>query len=1289
MKKKLLLVSIFIGLISMKGYSQQNNKKISLEWNKVEKISLVRNQTVSTLLLKNKLFDESFLPIYSKSWKTSKNNIVKSYRLTNITYKTISKNNYPKESWDKFPSEVTSNLDIKSAKDMTYLTLHITPIVFKNGLLKQILSFELDYELAPKKFRKDFSSVHDSPLSTGTWFKFSVDTTGVYKLDRSFLNSIGLSTSSINPKNIQIYGNGGAMLNEINGDFRYDGLQENAIFISGEDDNSFDANDFILFYAQGSDIWVPNLNTNRAQHQNNIYSDKAYYFIRVGDDPGLRISNQIVNNNPSNINVSTFNDYMLHEVDIRSIDKLGQDFFGEDFSIEDTQTFTFNFTDIDTSQDLNVRFKAAVTDTSNFTIDVNGQNTSNLNIAVSSVSYIVGGSGESISSTSVSSEQIQVNVSYNNGGIPSKSGYLDFIELNGIKHLIARDKQFSFRSFNVANNTLNTDVIEYQIQNTNTIFQIWNVTDKLHPKTITNQSNDTDFKFNTFGGELQEFVILNETDFYTPERLSDSRVVNQNLHGLQDIDYLIITEESLVNEAQRLADYHQANSGLSTLVLTQDIIFNEFSSGAKDATAIRDFIKHLYSNASIPSKRIKYVCMFGDTSFDYKNIEGNNFATNNPTGINVISVQSKNSFNLATSYVTDDFFGMMDDNEGDFTVGKGSGDLQDVAIGRMPVKSIEEARVSIDKTLTYYDVESFGDWRNHISLVADDLDNGTSDYSLELNIELIADLIKNNKPNYNLTKIFSDAFVQEISAGGERYPQVSDAINNAVERGSLIINYFGHGGENGWAAERILDVPQIQNWFNNKTLPLFITITCEFSKYDKPSRTTAGEFVFSNPNGGSINMITTSREVFISFGALFNIDLIEDLLEFNNTNNDYTISESLIKSKNKNQFQVQRLFIQFFGDPAMKLPRPKPNIIITHMNDVEITQQLDTIRALSHVYFKGIVTDNNNNILPNFNGELSASVFDKSVDRTTLNNDNNFLANGNPATMVFDSRESKIFNGKATVENGLWAFDFIAPRDIRIAFGNAKISLYAENQIVDKGGYNTDIIIGGINENAPIDTTGPQIRLFMNDESFIDGGNTNESPLFLAFLEDESGINTSLTAVDHDIIGILDGDQNNPIIMNDYYETELNDFTKGKVKFPFRNLSVGLHTITFKCWDTYNNPSEATLNFVVVSDSDLVLDHVLNYPNPFISYTEFWFNHNKPNEPLEAQIQIFTVSGKLIRTLNQNVTTNGTLSRSITWNGLDDFGNKIGKGVYVYKLNVKVISSGLKTEKIEKLVILQ
>jgi hypothetical protein len=536
--------------------------------------------------------------------------------------------------------------------------------------------------------------------------------------------------------------------------------------------------------------------------------------------------------------------------------------------------------------------------------------------------------------------------------------------------------------------------------------------------------------------------------------------------------------------------------------------------------------------------------------------------------------------------------------------------------------------------------------------------------------------------------------VQQNASGGERYPEVNEAITNAIEKGTLVLDYFGHGGEDGFASEKILEQRQIQGFYNPNTLPLLIPVTCEFSRFDNPSRITAGELTFWNKTGGAASMITTTREVFISVGQRFNLALIKVLLEFNNE--DVTISEALMNTKNSFS-DKQKFFIYSFGDPAMKLAVPEPNIQITKMNGKEMTQPQDTLKALSKVSFEGVVLDNIGYRLSDFNGTLSATVFDKSLDIKTLGN------NSFGEIMDFDTQDSKIIKGKSSVVNGGFSFDFIVPKDIKIAFGEeidingkpisktGKISLYANDTLSykEKAGYNLSIRVGGIDENAPEDTTGPDLKLFMNDESFIDGGNTNASPNLIAVLSDISGINTSITAIDHDIIGVLDGDALNPLVLNDFYETELDDFTKVRVTYRLRDLEVGPHTLKIKAWDTYNNSSETTLNFVVISDAVLNLENVLNYPNPFVNYTEFWFNHNKPNEVLEVQVQIFTVSGKLIKTIHQNVQTTGTLSRDITWNGLDDFGNKIGKGVYVYKLRVKATETNLVSEKYEKLVILQ
>lgn len=1108
--------------------------------------------------------------------------------------------------------------------------------------------------------------VSNSVLANGNWFKFSVDTTGVFRIDRSLLQQIGISPENIDPRKIHIYGNGGNLLPEFNGDFRYDDLQENAIYIEGEADGSFDNGDFILFYAKGPHDWQVDAVTGNARHRQNIYSDLGYYFITVNNEDGKRIQPAAEITDPATLQITTFDDFVFYEQETINLFATGRRWMGEEFSIENQQSFLLPFPNGASGEDLTVTVRAAAVSAlpssmdvsansqSLFTMSFGGNNPSSLILATDQIQT---------ASFPNSSSSVNVSINYSNGGNPSARGYLDYIEIVGKKNLVANDFQFGFRSFEAANAT---SVVEYQIQGASNISQLWDVTDPINVTSIANESTGN-FSFKANGGSLREYVVVNTNDFYTPETIANARVTNQNLHAIQDVEYLVVTSEELIPQAQRLTEYHEENSGFTTEIVVVDDIYNEFASGAPDLTGIRDFIKYIFDNNSVPERKLKYVCFFGDATYDYKDrIPDNN---------NIVPVyQSDQSFSLAFSYVTDDFFAMMEDNEGTMSPSHSI----DLATGRIPVTSIQQATEVVDKILNYYEVEALGDWRNTITLVSDDIDE-TSDISIQNGVERIADDIKDNKPVFNVNKIYADAFVQSNSSGGERYPDVQAAITTAIERGTLVFDYFGHGGEDGFASERFLDVPQVQSFVNPNVLPLFITVTCEYSRFDNPNRITAGELTFWNPNGGAASMITTTREVFISVGQSFNEELMSNLLEFDGS--DFTIAEAVAETKN-NVSNFQKFFIYYFGDPAKKLAIPEPNVRITRMNGIDVTQSLDTLKALARVNFEGVVTDNANNVLTDFNGRLSTTVFDKPIDKTTLDNDNFGV------TMIFDSQESKLFRGQSTVENGAFSFEFIVPRDVRIAFGNGKLSFYADNEVSDRAGFNNDIIVGGINESAPEDTTGPEIQLFMNDESFIDGGNTNTSPNLIANLSDISGINTSVTAVDHDIVAILDGDESNPYILNDFYETELDDFTKGKVVFRFRDLAVGPHTIRLKAWDTYNNSSEATINFVVVSDATITLDNVLNYPNPFVNYTEFWFNHNKPNESLEVQVQIFTISGKLIKTINQQVVTTGNLSRNISWNGLDDFGNKIGKGVYVYKLKVKSTVSNISTEKYEKLVIL-
>ena len=790
---------------------------------------------------------------------------------------------------------------------------------------------------------------------------------------------------------------------------------------------------------------------------------------------------------------------------------------------------------------------------------------------------------------------------------------------------------------------------------------------------------------------LQEkiFHAIESVDLYTPTIVANKFVSNQDLKGtiflnqqqqFEDIDYLIITPRFLQNQAEQLAAVNREKNNLNVKVVTLESIYQEFSSGMQDIAGVRNFVKYVYDNASDPNKRLRYLCMFGDASFDYKNRIPNN------TNI-APSWYSINSFSLTNSFISDDFYGMMDNNEGAMN----NSDKLDIAVGRILVETPQRAQDMVNKIKSYYSKEAYGNWRNNFLLISDDIDK-LSDKTLQETTDFVADDVRQAKPFLNVTKIHTDAYQQETSSGGDRYPQVNDAIFDALEVGAVAVNYFGHGGEDGLALERIFDKINAQELKNPNKLNCFVTLTCEYTKFDNPLRDTAGEFLYWNKNGGAISLISTTRQIFISVGVQFTTTLSQYLFDYNNTQN-ISMAEALRLTKNNPGVtnNTQRRLVFFIGDPAMKLPLAAPDIIVTKLNDEDIAATTQELQALSAAKIEGYVADNQGAILSDYSGTLTATIFDKNIQRSTLGNDGT-SENGQLIIMDFETMGEVIFRGQATVENGVFEINFIVPKDISIPVGNGKISLYSktENPLTDQRGYSFDVKIGGVNLNAPEDNTGPNIQLFMNDESFVSGGITNESPTLLVKLFDENGINTA-SGVGHDIVATLDGDETNPFILNDYYVTDPDTYQSGSLSYPFRDLSPGLHTLTLKAWDVYNNASTKEIQFVVFDQNQsLELKNVLNYPNPFINYTEFWFNHNS-SDLLNVTIQIFTVSGKLIKTINTQTNTGSgvsSLSRDITWDGTDDFGHKVGKGVYVYKLNVKASTTGLAAEKIEKLVIL-
>jgi len=1214
--------------------------------------------------------------------------------ITNVVYETIAKEELKDLSFAKLPSQLNAVINCTTGRGMQSAILSFSPIIKEGNTVRKVKSFTYSFSnaVSSKGNLTARSAIVNSVLSSGDWYRFYIEKSGVYRLSKSFLQQLGFDTN-IDPRRIKIYGNGGRMIPLLNSIPYPMDLAENAIQVIGEEDGSFDGEDYVLFYAEGVDVWNDDSSTSV-----NLYDTKSYYYVTSQGANGKRIE---VNTQPASapdIAFTTFDDYQYYEVDKTNVGRLGRKWVGENFNIENNQSFDFSFPNLVTSTPVKIKVNAvsASFGNSSFKIKANAQEVNVMDFpALDPAVHVAGYEKVFEGSFALSSDNVSVQMEYDNGGVPSSSGYLDNISLVAKRNLKGYGKQFLFRNDAAK---VNFGTGEYQLNNAAGISQVWDVTDIYNVSKIENPSL-ANFSFKATLGEVRNYMALDVTDFYTPPSQSGGRIANQDLKGTlfvnnpdgtKSLDYLIITPSSLRAQAEKLADFHRNYSQLKVKVVELPQIYQEFSSGKQDIGAIRNLIKYIYKCKEDPTNNItdyiQYVNLFGDASFDYKNrISGNTNVVPVFEGLFKVAPNSGATpinFSSYLTFMSDDFYALMDDDEGTMLTIK---DL-DIAVGRMLVNSPLQADEMVNKIIEYHDEKSYGRWRNRYVIISDDAENQT-DATLQQNLDNLADDLYDAKPFINVKKIHSDSYMQVTAAGGERYPAAKADFISEFGSGALVFNYFGHGGEDGLAQERLLDKADAQNLKNQFRYPLFVTITCEFTRFDNPFRPTAGEYMFWNKAGGAVALVTTTREIGISTGENINEVLNSKLFSFG-SNNYVSIAEALRLTKNMAAYG-DRNVVFCIGDPALKLAIPKPKIRLTKINDVPVTQPTDTLKALSYIKMAGEVVDEFDNLQSNYNGDLAVQIFDKDLSRSTLGNDGTLNSSNQLLIMNFTTLGETVFRGNASVVNGQFEFGFIVPRDIRIPVGTGRVSFYAKKDQVleNQTGYDLTIKVGDINSNAVADNLPPRIQLWMNDKSFVSGGITNASPIFLARLEDENGINTA-SGIGHDIVAILDGDENNPYILNDYYETEPDNYTVGKIRYPFRNLAKGLHTLTLKVWDVYNNFATAEIQFIVMGDEEVSLSNVLNYPNPFVSYTEFWFSHNRPFETLDVQVQILTITGKVVKTINQSVTTEGFLSRDIKWDGKDDFGDRIGKGVYVYKLTVKSLLTNKTAEKIEKLVIL-
>ncbi len=1294
MRATLSLFFLFVFEVAVFGQTKylykQNPSQYSISWLEPGSIKPSDKETQKFLNFTGARFEfeDDFLPRYFQKIALKNNDISFETSIINAVFEPLSAIEI---AIIKNPSLISSEITVKSGvstvKKQKSGIVSFIPIRKNSstGKYEKLVAFDLSVTPSSSSVKTSSRAVHayaaNSVLQTGNWYKIGITQDGIYKLSYSFFQNLGIDVTTLNPQNIRVYGNGGGMLPELNSIARKDDLVENAISVVDGGDGTFDATDYVLFYGKGPQDWSYNaLTCPKFTHTLNLYSDSAYYFINADLGVGKRIQTQASSVLPVTNTVATFDDYDFHEKEYVNFIKSGKLWYGEFFDNIATYSFSFNFPNIDmtasTSVATSIASRSLSTSASYSVVSQSGSST----IPIGSTpgdSYsdyaIIGSSCFSYIPTASSFSVIVTKLT------PGALAWLDYIEVNTRRQLTQAGDQMDFRD---AQSMGAGNVAQYNVLSSLPI-QIWDVTE---PTNVFLQSTTligSTYQFVLPSDTLKQFVSFNGLSYLTPT--ISGTVLNQNLHNLSNKDYIIISHPSFYSDAMQLAAFHENADTLSTIVVTPQQIYNEFSSGAQDVSALRDFVKMFYDKAVIATEFPQYLLLYGDGSYDNKKQNGSN--TNF-----IPTYQSVNSTVLTSSYVSDDFYGLLDDIEGVWA----ASDAIDIGIGRFPVKNATESKVVLNKVLDYKktgfsasttnngcsnlaSTSPFGDWRNVVCFVADDEDGGLH----QSDANKLATMVDTAADDYNVDKIYLDAYTQEATPGGNRYPGVADAINKRIEKGCLIWNYTGHGGEVGLAHERVVEVAQINNWKNYNNLPLFVTATCEFSRYDDPERTSAGEYVLLNPEGGGIALLTTLRLVFASGNFILNRDFYEtafvpvagkmprlgDLYE-------YVKTQPGGNSVNSRNFSL-------LGDPALTLAYPKYNVSTDTVNSIPVSvTSSDTLKALSLITISGFVRDDAGAILSSYNGVIYPTVFDKSQNVTTLSND----GPSNPP-YTFGIQKNILYKGKASVTNGAFKFSFVVPKDIAYAYGIGRISYYAENGSEDANGYYEKVIIGGSNDSAAIDNAGPTVDLFLNDAKFVFGGLTDETPDLFAILKDNNGVNTVGNGIGHDITAVLDANTESSIVLNDYYQADLNSYKSGTIRYPFSELSEGKHTLSLKVWDVYNNSSQSYTEFIVAKSAELALSHVLNYPNPFTTKTQFYFEQNQCCQVLDVQVQIFTVSGKLVKNIDQYVQMEGFRSDPIDWDGRDDFGDKIGKGVYIYRIKVKT-SEGAVAEKFEKLVIL-
>lgn len=1078
-----------------------------------------------------------------------------------------------------------------------------------------------------------------SVLADGHWVKIRVSESGVCRMSFSELRSAGLD-----PSQVRVFGYGGAQKEQDFSKPNIDDLPQVPVYV-GED--------YILFYVQGPISWT--YNGSRFAHTRNTYSDFGYYLL--SDDAGdmlLFPEAEAVSGSPTDVTYYSY--YQVQDEDsVNLIDRTGvsgggRTFYGEQFAAGQTRTFTFS-TPYANGDNSSVYIDMAANAATTSTVKAKLNNTSSKSIYISSIPdhYTFGVAG-TISMNGASEEQNQrVTIQFVNSNA-SALAWLNYIEITTPSELVMTGSYMGIRSL-VNRNT--TNPVRFLLRNTTASTQIWDVTDLAAIQRMPTTMVDDQLAWvGTQADGVHEYIAVNTdgTKFVQAEVVGE--VKNQNLHALSNIDYIIICPEGYEDVSEDLAKAHEAKQAITYAIVTDQQVYNEFSSGTPDATAYRWLMKMLYDRAKNGiGQQPRWLLLMGHGTFDNRKL-----LRNSGTSL-LLTYQSKNSVNEIKAYATDDYFAYLDDNEGTIdTQGR-----MDIGVGRLPVESLDEARTTVDKLIQYIRNEQTGKWKNQLVYLADDGENGTHTETAEKSAELVR--IKN--PDFIVHKIFLDAYPQEVNASGESYPLAKNRVLNLLKNGVLFFNYSGHGGYNAITNESILNLKDIAG-MTNKNQAFWLFATCNFAQCDAGKRS-AAETAVLNPKGGAIGILAATRTVYASQNTNLNRSVCDTLFGHSDVfHYDMTLGEAISIGKNLLGSDENKLAYVLLGDPCMRLNYPTDY-------HVETLTEMDTLNALSVQHVEGRIIDEDLNTVSDFNGKVDITIYDKMQSIPTRDNDN---VGGDPRVIAYNDYPNTIFSGATDVKDGLFNYTFMVPKDIRYNFDNGRIVYYAVTadslETAEAVGHFEQFIIGGTGSTVAIDTIGPEMEIYLNSPAFRNGDKTYATPRFFANLYDKNGINTAGAGIGHDLMLIIDDDPKMIYSLNEYFTAANNSYQAGQVSYLMEELANGPHSLTFRAWDLLNNSTTKSLNFIVEAGLDPSIYNVTTYPNPVqqSGVVHLIVNYDQPDELIETEIYLYNTAGQMVYSHKQD--NPDAVSINLPSLGLNT-------GVYIYSVKIKSASSKYST----------